>query len=45
MLETDKKIQVLHEHSEKFDVQAEGVFKYLQVRQGVWGSKGAGRRG
>lgn len=30
-VEDDEQLQAMHDHSEKFDPRAEGVFKYLQV--------------
>ena len=30
-VEQNAQLRVLHEHSEKFDIRAEGVFKYLQI--------------
>lgn len=30
-VEQNVQLRVLHEHSEKFDLRAEGVFKYLQI--------------
>jgi sodium-dependent phosphate transporter len=41
-VEQNAQLRVLHEHSEKFDLRAEGVFKYLQIFTAMANSFGHG---
>ncbi len=44
-VEQNAQLRVLHEHSEKFDLRAEGVFKYLQIFTAMANRWGQGKMG